>query len=70
MAAALIAALRDRQVPVLALDGNILRGRLCRNLGFSDPNRMENLRRASAAYTMMDLPSPRTTALQQRWPSP
>lgn len=32
MAAALIAALRDRQVPVLALDGDILRERLCRNL--------------------------------------
>jgi adenylyl-sulfate kinase len=47
MAAALTAALRDRQSPVLVLDGDTLRERLCRNLGFSDADRMENLRRAA-----------------------
>ena len=47
MAAALIEALRGRQIPVLVLDGDTLRSSLCRGLGFSDVDRLENLRRAA-----------------------
>ncbi len=37
---------RDGAAP-LVLDGDILRAGLCRGLGFSDPDRAENLRRAA-----------------------
>jgi adenylyl-sulfate kinase len=47
VASALIADLRSRQVPVLALDGDVLRTGLCTGLGFSDGDRRENLRRAA-----------------------
>lgn len=47
MAAALISVLRDQKAPVLVLDGDTLRDSLCRGLGFSDADRMENLRRAA-----------------------
>lgn len=44
----LAAELRAGSVPVLALDGDRLRTGLCRELGFSDADRAENLRRAAA----------------------
>jgi adenylylsulfate kinase len=47
LATALIADLRSRGVPVLALDGDELRSGLCDGLGFSDAGREENLRRAA-----------------------
>ena len=47
LASALIGDLRGRGVPVLALDGDILRNGLCTGLGFSDGDRRENLRRAA-----------------------
>lgn len=39
--------LRAKQRAVLALDGDVLRSGLCRDLGFSDADRTENLRRAA-----------------------
>jgi adenylyl-sulfate kinase len=47
LATALTRELRDRQIPVLELDGDILRNGLCNGLGFSDGDRRENLRRAA-----------------------
>jgi len=47
LATALTADLRGRGLPVLELDGDVLRHGLCRGLGFSDQDRMENLRRAA-----------------------
>lgn len=44
----LTAALRQRGVPVLSLDGDVLRAGLCAGLGFSTADRSENLRRAAA----------------------
>lgn len=43
----LIAGLRSHNLPVLALDGDVLRSGLCQGLGFSDEDRAENLRRAA-----------------------
>src|SRR4249920_2337653 len=47
LATALIASLRGRAVPVLALDGDALRTGVCQDLGFSAADRAENLRRAA-----------------------
>ena len=47
LATALIDSLRERGVPVLALDGDDLRAGLCQGLGYSDAGREENLRRAA-----------------------
>jgi adenylylsulfate kinase len=47
LATNLTGALRAQNVPVLALDGDVLRAGLCRGLGFSDADRSENLRRAA-----------------------
>lgn len=47
LAAILIQYLRARGIPVLSLDGDVLRGGLCTGLGFSDMDRAENLRRAA-----------------------
>ena len=47
LATALIDNLRERGVPVLALDGDELRAGLCHGLGFSAAGREENLRRAA-----------------------
>ena len=47
LAGRLIAHLRQRQLPLLALDGDVLRSGLCRDLGFSPADRAENLRRAA-----------------------
>jgi adenylyl-sulfate kinase len=41
--------LRGEGRGVLALDGDVLRSGLCRELGFSDDDRAENLRRAAEA---------------------
>jgi adenylyl-sulfate kinase len=43
----LATALRARQVPVLEIDGDIVRSGLCKGLGFSDEDRTENLRRSA-----------------------
>lgn len=40
-------ALRQRGIPVLALDGDGLRAGLCAGLGFTETGRTENLRRAA-----------------------
>ena len=47
VAEALAQDLRQRHLPVLTLDGDILRNGLCHGLGFSDTDRAENLRRAA-----------------------
>lgn len=47
LATALIANLRSRGIPVLALDGDALRTGVCAGLGFSAEDRAENLRRAA-----------------------
>lgn len=47
LATALTGRLRERNLGVLALDGDVLRAGLCRELGFSDSDRAENLRRAA-----------------------
>ncbi len=47
LANALIADLRGRGWPMLALDGDALRTGLCQGLGFSAADRAENLRRAA-----------------------
>ena len=47
LAAALAGDLRARGLPVLTLDGDVLRSGLCAGLGFSDSDRSENLRRAA-----------------------
>lgn len=47
VATAVIDALRSAAAPVLALDGDVLRGGLSKGLGFSDADRTENLRRAA-----------------------
>lgn len=41
--------LRTRDLPVLTLDGDIVRTGLCQGLGYSDSERAENLRRAAEA---------------------
>ncbi|MBI3885491.1 MAG: adenylyl-sulfate kinase [Opitutae bacterium] len=47
LARALAAQLRSAGRPVFPLDGDALRAGLCRDLGFSDEARAENLRRAA-----------------------
>ena len=46
-AAALAKRLRSTGRPSLLLDGDVLRGGLCRGLGFTEADRSENLRRAA-----------------------
>jgi len=47
LASALGKKLEDQGRPVLLLDGDVLRAGLCRDLGFSDEARAENIRRAA-----------------------
>lgn len=47
LATALAGSLRARGIPVLALDGDILREGVCHGLGFSSTDCAENLRRAA-----------------------
>lgn len=47
LATGLAEKLRQIGLPVLQLDGDVLRTGLCRDLGFSDEARTENMRRAS-----------------------
>lgn len=47
LAKALITELRQRNIPVLELDGDALRNGLCQGIGYSDNERSENLRRAA-----------------------
>ena len=39
--------LKQNDIPVMNLDGDVLRTGLCRDLGFSQEDRFENIRRAS-----------------------
>lgn len=47
LAQALAAALRERQQPVCVIDGDELRSGLCKDLGFDESSRAENVRRAA-----------------------
>ncbi len=47
LAAGLAARLRGTERSCLVLDGDVLRGGLCRGLGFTEEDRSENLRRAA-----------------------
>lgn len=49
LAGLLAADLRARGVPVLSLDGDVMRAGLCLGLGFSEADRTENLRRSAEA---------------------
>jgi adenylyl-sulfate kinase len=47
LATGLEATLREHNRPLLMLDGDVLRTGLCRDLGFTDDARTENIRRAA-----------------------
>ena len=49
LAELLAAELRNRNIPVLALDGDNVRSGLCHGLGYTDTDCAENLRRAAEA---------------------
>ncbi|MES2582649.1 MAG: adenylyl-sulfate kinase [Pseudomonadota bacterium] len=53
LATALLLELRKSGVPAALLDGDGLRGGLCSDLGHSDADRRENIRRASAVARLM-----------------
>ena len=53
LAQALAVALRERAMPVVVLDGDELRRGLCADLGLSDADRHENIRRAGAVAELM-----------------
>lgn len=53
IAAALHALLLARGVAASALDGDVLRQGLCADLGFSEADRQENVRRAAAVAALM-----------------
>ncbi len=47
-------ALRQRGVPCSVLDGDVLRTGLCRDLGFSEDDRRENIRRVAEVARLMN----------------
>lgn len=47
LASALVNRLKDAGCPTLILDGDALRSGLCRDLGFTQEDRLENVRRAA-----------------------
>lgn len=51
---ALTGFLRARGKPVLFLDGDLARKGLCRDLGFSLPDRLENVRRIAACAALAE----------------
>jgi adenylyl-sulfate kinase len=53
LANALAAVLRAEGQTVVVLDGDLLRAGLCRDLGFSESDRMENVRRAGAVAALL-----------------
>lgn len=53
VAAGVAAALRQRGVPTLRLDGDELRRGLCADLGYSDADRRENSRRVAEVARLM-----------------
>lgn len=53
LAQALFSELRQRGTPVFVLDGDHLRQGLCADLGFSEADRHENIRRAGAVARLM-----------------
>lgn len=53
LAQALAASLRDRGEAVAVLDGDALRTGLCRDLGYGEPDRRENIRRAAEVGVLM-----------------
>jgi adenylyl-sulfate kinase len=53
LANALVTHLQARQIPSVCLDGDVLRQGLCRDLGLSDADRLENIRRAGEVARLM-----------------
>jgi adenylyl-sulfate kinase len=53
LANAIAAVLRAEGQTVVLLDGDVLRAGLCRDLGFSESDRIENVRRAGAVAALM-----------------
>ncbi len=53
LANALAAVLRAEGQTVVLLDGDVLRAGLCRDLGFSESDRIENVRRAGAVAALL-----------------
>ena len=53
LANALVRALQAQKIPVACLDGDVLRQGLCRDLGLSDEDRLENIRRAGEVAKLM-----------------
>jgi adenylyl-sulfate kinase len=48
-------ALQSKNIPVSILDGDVLRATLCKDLGFSKEDRIENMRRTAAlAKSLLD----------------
>lgn len=54
LAAALAGRLRAAGRPQAVLDGDVLRAGLCRDLGFSDADRRENIRRVAEVARLMN----------------
>lgn len=54
LAFALGAALRERRMAVSVLDGDVVRTGLCRDLGFSERDRHENIRRVAEAARLLN----------------
>lgn len=52
LAQALAAALKAEGTPCLVLDGDVLRQGLCKDLGYQDDDRRENMRRAAEVATL------------------
>merc|ERR1739848_227919 len=46
-------AFKDRDVPTYMLDGDVIRQGLCSDLGFSAPDRTENIRRIAEVSRLM-----------------
>lgn len=54
LAQAALSALQSQGVPCTILDGDVLRQGLCRDLGFSQQDRSENLRRIAEVAALMN----------------
>lgn len=54
LAAGLVALLKDEMQASCLLDGDLLRRGLCRDLGFSDADRAENVRRTAEVTAMLN----------------
>ena len=54
LANALGEKLKEKNINYLCIDGDVLRDGLCNDLGFTDADRKENMRRASCLAKMMN----------------